>query len=438
MKISVIGTGYVGLVVGTGFAENGHRVTCVDREPERVEKLTAGELPFYEPGLEELVARNIEEERLGFTRDLAAAVADSLLVFICVGTPPLPDGTLDVSEVFTVAEQVADAMTGYRIIVNKSTCPVGTTARLRDHLAARTSHPFDVVVNPEFLKEGAAVDDFMRPDRVVVGCEDVRVEEIMKELYAPFLRTGKPLLTMSLESAEMSKYAVNGMLATRISFMNEMATICESYGADIAAVREVVAADSRIGSAYLFPGLGFGGSCLPKDVDAAARLAEEAGLPADLLRAVAAVNERQLDRFIGRVLGYYGEALPEKRLALWGATFKPRTDDLRGAPALRIVDRLLESGAAVTVYDPVAGPKLRGLYGDRIVVAPKSYAALEGADGLIIATEWNEFRRPEYDRMAELMRERVIFDGRNLYTPRVLAEQGFTYFSVGRPVTPVK
>jgi UDPglucose 6-dehydrogenase len=380
-----------------------------------------------------LVARNVEEERLRFTNDLGQAVADALLVFICVGTPATEDGDLDVSGVFAVVEEIARAMPGYRIIVNKSTCPIGTTEQIRDRIASLTNHPFDVVANPEFLKEGAAVDDFMRPDRVVVGCEDVRVEEIMKELYAPFLRTGKPLLTMGLRDAEMTKYAVNSMLAARISLMNELAGICEAYGADIAPIREAIAADSRIGSAYLFPGVGFGGSCLPKDVVAAARLAERAGLPCALLKAVSEVNERQLERFLGRILGYYGDKLPEKRLAVWGTTFKPRTDDLRGAPALAIIDALLERGAAVSVYDPVAGRKLRAQYGDRIDVAPKSYAALEGADGLIIVTEWNEFRRPDYERMAELMREKVIFDGRNLYTPKVLERHGFHYFSVGRP-----
>jgi UDPglucose 6-dehydrogenase len=438
MKIAVVGTGYVGLVVGTGFAENGHNVLCVDRQAERIADLAKGQLPIYEPGLEELLARNIEEERLHFTTDLAQAVKDCLIIFICVGTPIGEGGDLDTGEVFSVAEEVAKAMPGYRIVVNKSTCPLGTTEKLREHIKGFTTQPFDVVANPEFLKEGAAVDDFMRPDRVVIGCEDVRVEEIMKELYAPFLRTGKPLLTMDLRSAEMSKYAVNSMLAARISLMNELSTICEAYDADIAAVREAVAADSRIGSAYLFPGIGFGGSCLPKDVVGAARLAENAGLPANLLMAIAKVNDRQLDSFIARMLAHYGASLCGRRIAIWGATFKPRTDDLRGAPALQIIDALLNRGAEVTVYDPIAGPKLRETYGTRIVVAAKSYAALEGADGLVIATEWNEFRRPDYERMAQLMHERIIFDGRNLYTPKVMAEAGFHYYSVGRPTVEPK
>jgi UDPglucose 6-dehydrogenase len=432
MKITVVGTGYVGLVAGTAFAENGHNVICVDRDAARIDSLVEGRMPIYEPGLEELVIRNLEEERLKFTTDLDRAVADSSLLFLCVGTPCREDGQADVSEVMAAAEQAARAMTGYRVIVIKSTCPVGTTEAVRNRVRQLTSHPFDVVVNPEFLKEGAAVDDFMRPDRIVIGCDDVRVQEIMKELYAPFLRTGKPLLFMSVRSAEMTKYAVNTMLAARISVMNEVAAMCEAYGADIAEVREGVATDSRIGPAYLFAGLGFGGSCLPKDVIAAGQLARNEGVCADIFDAITAVNERQQTKFIERVLSYYGDAIAQKRLALWGATFKPRTDDIRSAPALRIIDALIEAGATVCIYDPVAGSKLRALYADRIIIAPKNYAALEGADGLIIATEWSEFRRPDYARMAELMRERVIFDGRNLYTPKLLAEQGFRYFSIGR------
>ncbi|MBI4555962.1 MAG: UDP-glucose/GDP-mannose dehydrogenase family protein [Candidatus Hydrogenedentes bacterium] len=433
MRITVVGTGYVGLVVGTGFAESGHQVTCVDRESERIQGLKEGRLPFYEPGLEELVARNLEEERLHFSTDLSAVVGDSLLVFLCVGTPPSPDGGADISEVVNAVEQVAQAMTGYRIIVSKSTCPVGTADLLRETVRKHTKHPFDMVVNPEFLKEGAAVDDFMRPDRVVIGCDDVRVEEIMKELYAPFLRTGKPLIVMTIRSAEMTKYAVNSMLASRISLMNELATLCEAYGADVGEVREGLATDSRIGSAYLFPGLGFGGSCLPKDVVAAAQLARRANVGASMLEAVTTVNERQQQRFVERILDYYGAVVAQKKVAIWGVSFKPRTDDVRCAPALRVIDALLGAGATVVVYDPVAGPKILAMYGDKVAVAPKNYAALEGADGLVICTEWNEFRRPDYERMASLLREKVIFDGRNLYTPKVLADLGFRYFSIGRP-----
>lgn len=433
MKISVVGAGYVGLVVGTGFAESGHTVTCVDCNAAKIETLRAGQFPIYEPGLEELVMRNLEEERLRFTTSIEEATGDSLLVFICVGTSALENGFLDVSQVFAAAEQVARAMTGYRIIVNKSTCPVGTTEKIRETIRSMTSHPFDVVANPEFLKEGAAVDDFMRPDRTVIGCDDVRVEEIMRELYAPFLRTGNPLLVMDIASAEMVKFAANAMLAARVSLMNEIADICELTGADVTRVREGIAADTRLGSAYLFPGLGYGGSCLPKDVIAFALYGKEKGLPCHLLDAVTAVNKTHLERFIKRILDYYGDTIGEKRLAIWGATFKPRTDDLRGAPALRVIDALLEAQADVAVYDPVAGAKLRDLYGDRVTISPRYYQALEGADGVVVATEWNEFRRPDYERMAKLMREKVVFDGRNLYTPKVLAEHGFRYFSIGQP-----
>ncbi len=433
MKITIIGTGYVGLVTGTGLAENGHDVTCVDIDESRIAPLLQGKLPIYEPGLEELVVRNVEEERLHFTTDLTAAVEDCVLVFLCVGTPLGEDGAMDLSAVMGAAEQVAKAITGYRVIANKSTCPVGTAKVLREHIASLTDHPFDVVVNPEFLKQGAAVDDFMRPDRIVVGCDDVRVEEIMKELYTPFLRTGKPFLAMSPESAEMTKLAVNVTLATRISLMNELAGISAAVGADIGAVREAIATDSRIGPAYLFPGLGYGGSCLPKDVKSCAVLAHRVGLEAPLLEACSTVNTHTTTRFIERVLTYYGDAIGEKQIALWGLSFKPRTDDLRGAPSLRVIDALLEKGAEVVAYDPVASSKARAMYGDRIRVVAKGYEALEDADGLIIATEWNEFRRPDYERMAGLMRDKVIFDGRNLYTPAVLAKHGFRYFSIGRP-----
>ncbi len=432
MRISVIGTGYVGLVVGTCLADTGHRVTCVDVDATRIGQLQKGGMPIYEPGLEELLTRNIEEERLRFTSDLEEAMADCLLVFLCVGTPSLENGEHDVSAVMAAAEHVARAMDGYRIIVNKSTGPAGTTARIAERMRELTSQEFDVVFNPEFLKEGAAVDDFMRPDRIVVGCEDVRVQEIMRELYAPFLRTGKPFLVMDLASAEMSKLAVNAMLASRISVMNEFALFCEASGADVAHVREAVAADSRIGPGYLFPGLGYGGSCLPKDVVATAAWARKHGLHAAMLDATAAVNEGMVNRFIERILAFYGDAITQKQLAVWGVTFKPRTDDLRGAPALRVIDALLDAGASVRAYDPVAGKTLAARYGDRIQAAAKSYDALENADGLVICTEWNEFRRPDYDRMAELMREKVIFDGRNLYTPAILKRNGFQYFSVGR------
>jgi len=433
MKIVVVGTGHIGLVVGTGLAENGHMVTCVDRDPAIIERLAAGEMPVYEPGLEELVVRNQEEERLTFATDLEGPLAESLLTFICVGTPSLDNGAADVSEVLSSVEQVASAMQGYQIIVLKSTCPVGTSDNLREVVAQGTSHPFDIVVNPEFLKEGAAMDDFMRPDRIVVGCDDVRVQEIMRELYAPFMRTGKPILFMDHRSAEIAKYAVNVMLAARISVMNELANICGAYNADVTAVQECLMADSRFGSTYLFPGIGFGGSYLPKDMVACAHMAREKGVGCDMLEAITSVNESQATLFIERILDFYGPAVGEKRIAVWGASFKPRTDDIREAPGLRVIDALLEAGASVCVYDPVAGPSVRAHYGDRVDVAAKYYASLEGADGLAICTEWREFHRPDFERMAGLMRERVVFDGRNLYTPKALAGHGFRYFSIGRP-----
>lgn len=433
MKITVVGTGYQGLVVGTCLAENGHQVVCMDRDASRIAALNDGQPPIHEPGLEELVRRNLEEERLRFTTDLAAAVEDCLLVMICVGTPVGDEGGADAAEVLGAAREVARAMTGYRIVVNKSTCPIGTSERMGAVLAENTTHPFDMVVNPDFLKEGAAIHDFMAPDRIVVGCDDVRVLEIMRELYSPFLRTGKPFLNMSARSAEMTKFATNAMLAARISLMNELADICGAWGANIDEVREGLASDERIGSTYLFPGLGFGGLGLPKDLATCVRLAEEKGLDHALLSAVLSVNAGRLKGFLDKILAHFEGDLTGKRIALWGASFKPRTDDLRGAPALTLIDGLRAAGAEICVYDPVAGPKLREQYGDGVAIAPKYYQALEDADALVVVTEWNEFRRPDYERMGGLMRTKVIFDGRNLYTPSVLAEHGFRYVSIGRP-----
>ncbi len=432
MKIAVVGTGYVGLVVGTGFAESGHQVTCVDRNASRIERLREGHLPIYEPGLEELVLRNVEEERLTFSTDIAEAVADCLLVFLCVGMPEEETGT-DISEVLEAAEQVGKALGGYRIIVNKSTCPVGTAERVRETIAELTSHPFDVVANPDYLKEGAAVDDFMRPDRVVVGCDDVRVLEIMRELYAPYLRTGKPFLSMSIRSAELSKYAVDTMLAARISLMNELANLAEAYGADIREVQNVLMADERLGASYLFPGIGFGGAWLAKDAMAAAQMAREKGLPCGVLEGITETNQWQLEAFLGRILEHFGDSIAEKRIALWGASFKPKTDDLRNAPALHVIDGLLEAGASLNVFDPVAGSRLKKRYGDRIELAPKMYAGLEGADALVIVTEWREFHNPDFERMAGTMQQKVIFDGRNLYEPKTMAQHGFRYYAIGRP-----
>ncbi|MBP8130373.1 MAG: UDP-glucose/GDP-mannose dehydrogenase family protein [Candidatus Hydrogenedentes bacterium] len=433
MRITIVGTGYQGLVTGTGLAEHGHQVTCVDQNAERIRTLQQGRLPIHEPGLEELLARNIEEERLFFSTGLEEAVKDCLLVFLCVGTPSNEDGSADLSQIFAAVRQIGTAMTGYRILVNKSTCPPGTAAKFEQILRESTEHAFDIVVNPDFLREGAAIDDFLRPDRIVIGCEEVRVREIMRELYAPFLRTGRPILLMSPVSAEMTKYATNVMLASRISLMNQLAEVCDACGADISSVREGVASDHRIGPTYLFPGIGFGGSGLPKDLRACIAFAKTLGCDCDLLAGINGVNERQIDRFLERILTYYGDALPRKRLALWGVSFKPRTDDVRGAPALHLIERLRNAGAAIVVYDPVAAPHIQKRFGDSVPCVRKYYDALDGANGLVIVTEWNEFRRPDYERMAGLMAEKVIFDGRNIYTPKVMKELGFRYFSVGRP-----
>ncbi len=432
MKIAIVGAGYQGLVTGTCFAENGHQVMCVDRDAARIALLNEGKIPLHEPGLEELVARNREEERLHFSTELDHAVAESLMVFLCVGTLADEAGCADISGVLEAVRQIAQTMDGYRILVNKTTCPPGAAEKMLEILQTHAAHPCDVVVNPDFMKEGTAVDDFLRPDRVVVGCEDIRVREIMKELYSPFLRTGKPFIVMSPRSAEMAKYATNVMLAARISLMNQLADICEAYACDIAEVREAVATDYRIGPTFLFPGVGFGGAGLPRDLATCEGLAREAGIESDLIAAVRRVNERRREQFLKRICDYYDAAITGKRLAVWGASFKARTDDLRGGPGIFVIDGLCAAGADVVVYDPVAGTKLKERYGDRIRIAAKYYEALEEADGLVILTEWNEFRRPDYERMGALMREKVIFDGRNLYTPDVMAAQGFHYVSIGR------
>ncbi len=433
MKIAVVGTGYVGLVAGTVFAEHGHDVTCIDKNPDRIEPLKKGKVPIYEPGLEELVRRNFEEDRLHFTTSLKDGISDCLLIFLAVGTPDGPDGRADLSQVWAVAEEVGRSMPGYRIIVQKSTCPVGTALRIKEIIGKLTKHPFDVVSNPEFLKEGSAVNDMMKPDRVVVGCDDVRVLEIMKELYAPFLRTGKPLLSMSIASAELSKYAANTILASRISLINEFANIAEAYGADIDDVRTAVGTDERVGPHFLFPGLGYGGSCFPKDVLAAAHMAKEKGLPAPIIEGIARTNEYQQTHFVQRILDHFNGKMKGRRIAMWGMSFKPGTDDLRMAPSLRVAEALIAAGAKVAAFDPVAGAGVKVHFGDRIEVVKRMYDATEGADALIICTEWREFRNPDFERLAKSMKQKKIFDGRNLYNPQTLADHGFNYFSVGRP-----
>lgn len=432
MKIAVIGTGYVGLVVGACFAENGNDVVCVDKDKAKIRALQRGRIPIYEPGLEELVRRNRAEQRLAFTTALARAVRASQIVFIAVGTPQGEDGSADLQHVLDVAREIARAMNGYKVVVDKSTVPVGTAERVRDVIRRETTHPFSVVSNPEFLKQGAAIEDFLKPDRVVIGAEDPRASELMQELYAPFTRTGAPIMVMDCASAELSKYAANAMLATRISFMNEIANVCDAVGADVDHVRAAVGSDRRIGSSFLFPGVGYGGSCFPKDVKALLRFAKEQRYDFQILRAVEAVNESQKAWVLRRLEGHVG-SLKGRHIAVWGLSFKPRTDDMREAPSIPVINGLVARGARVHAYDPEAHAVARGLFGGRITYADSSYDALTGADALVILTEWSEFRRPDFARMKALMRAPVVFDGRNIYDPAAMKVRGFTYFSVGRP-----
>jgi UDPglucose 6-dehydrogenase len=432
VKIAVIGTGYVGLVTATCLAESGNDVIGIDKDASKIERLSEGELPIYEPGLLELVQRNMREDRLRFTTDLPASVGAAHIIFIAVGTPQGADGSADLSNVWAVADAVAAALNGPKTIVVKSTVPVGTNGRLAERLAARARQRCDVASNPEFLKEGAAVDDFMKPDRVVVGVRRPEVAELLRELYAPFLRTEHPFLVMSPESAEMTKYVANAMLATKISFINEMANLCERMGADINDVRRGIGHDARIGFQFLFPGAGYGGSCFPKDVRALISMAGALDMPLPLMEAVDRVNEAQKRVLVGKVRKHYGSALREKTLAVWGLAFKPRTDDVREAPALTFVDALLAEGTRLRVHDPEALANVRALYGDRLVYCDRPYGALEGADGLVIVTEWQEFRHPDFEVMRRLLREKVIFDGRNLYEPKTLTNHGFTYYPIGR------
>jgi UDPglucose 6-dehydrogenase len=431
MKIAVIGSGYVGLVAGACLAENGNEVVCVDRDAAKVRMLQRGRIPIYEPGLEELVRRNRTEKRLTFTTNLARGVRSSQIVFIAVGTPTGEDGSADLRHVLEVAREIARSMNGYKVIVDKSTVPVGTAEKVREVIRKETSHPFSVVSNPEFLKQGAAIDDFMKPDRVVIGAEDSRAAEIMKELYAPFTRTGAPIMMMDCASAELSKYAANAMLATRISFMNEVANVCEVAGADVDQVRRAVASDRRIGPSFLFPGVGYGGSCFPKDVKAMLKFASTKSYDFQILKAVECVNERQKLRLLAKMQKHFG-SLAGKRIAVWGLSFKPKTDDMREAPAVPLIHGLLDAGASVQAYDPEAMKVARSIFGAKVQFADKSYDALKGADALTIVTEWNEFREPDFARIRKMMRTPVIFDGRNIYNPDQIRSFGFTYHSIGR------
>jgi len=432
MRIAMVGTGYVGLVAGTCFAESGNRVACVDIDEKKVKQLQDGKVPIYEPGLEELIGRNAGEGRLTFTTDLAAAVKDSSVVFIAVGTPPGEDGEADLQHVIGAARQIAGAIEKYTVVVDKSTVPVGTADRVRAEMAAVTQVPFDVVSNPEFLKEGAAIDDFQRPDRVVIGADSERARDVMGELYAPFVRTENPIFFMDTRSAELTKYAANAMLAVRISFMNEIAALCEKVGANVDLVRKGVGSDRRIGFPFLFPGVGYGGSCFPKDVKALITTARDNGLEYEMLRAVERVNDRQKKLLVQKAVRHYG-SLEGKRFAVWGLAFKPKTDDMREAPAIDVIEGLIGKGASVRASDPVAREVAARLFGSRVTFCSDPYEALEGADGLFLVTEWNEFRQPDFDRMKQLMRQPTIFDGRNVFDPKRLQERGFKVYSIGRP-----
>ena len=431
MHIAVVGTGYVGLVVGACFADNGNSVVCVDKDAAKIRALQKGRIPIYEPGLEELVRRNRSEGRLTFTTTLPRAVKASQVVFIAVGTPEAEDGSADLQHVLAVGRDIGRAMNGYKVIVGKSTVPVGTSARVRETIRRETTHPFSVVSNPEFLKQGAAVDDFLRPDRVVIGADDPRGAEMMKELYAPFTRTGAPVMVMDCASAELAKYAANAMLATRISFMNEVAQVCELYGGNVDEVRRAVAADRRIGAAFLFPGVGYGGSCFPKDVRAIMRFARDKGYAFRVLDAVESVNASQKTVLVTKMQRHFG-SLKGRTIAIWGLAFKPRTDDMREAPSITIIESLLSQGAHIRAYDPEAMEVARARLGERVTFAKRSYDALAGADALALVTEWSEFREPDFGRMKKAMRSPVVFDGRNIYNPAQMKAHGFTYFSIGR------
>jgi UDPglucose 6-dehydrogenase len=421
-------------VAGTCFAETGNDVICVDIDEAKVEALRQGEVPIYEPGLEELIKRNVEEGRLAFTTDLSTAVRHALVCFIAVGTPQGDeDFAPDLSAVWAVARSIGECMDGYRVVVTKSTVPVGTHKRVAKELASATDHPFDVVSNPEFMKEGAAIDDFLKPDRVVIGCADERAGEIIKDLYSPFCRSGAPILVMDNASAEMTKYAANSLLATRISFMNEVANLCERVGADVSQVRQGMGFDSRIGPAFLYAGLGYGGSCFPKDVRAIINTAETNKSDFTILRAVDQVNNRQKKRLFQKVETFYNGSLNGRTFGLWGLAFKPRTDDMREAPAIGLIEDLLASGCTVRVHDPEAMEVARKIFGDRITYHRQNYETLDGADALLVVTEWNEFRRPDFDRVKQLLKEPVIFDGRNLWEPASMQKIGFNYFPIGRP-----
>ncbi|ATL47363.1 UDP-glucose 6-dehydrogenase [Chitinophaga caeni] len=435
MKISVVGTGYVGLVTGTCFAETGNDVTCVDIDANKVQKLSNGQITIYEPGLEKLFERNLKQGRLHFTTNLEEGIADAQVIFLALPTPPGEDGSADLSYILKVADHLGKIMTDYKVIVDKSTVPVGTAEKVREVIAKNCKTPFDVVSNPEFLREGVAVDDFMKPDRVVIGTDSEEARKIMGELYGPYVRQGNPILYMDEKSAELTKYAANSFLATKITFMNEIAILCEKLGADVDMVRRGMGSDDRIGKRFLFPGIGYGGSCFPKDVQALAKSSQEADYDFRILNAVMDVNEAQKLFLIPKVTAYFND-VKGKHFALWGLAFKPNTDDIREAPALYMIDALTNAGATVSVFDPEAMPNVKSVIGDKVKYAENQYDCLENADALVIATEWSVFRTPDFEKIKSLLKQPAIFDGRNLFEVSRMQELGFHYESVGR--TPAK
>lgn len=437
MKISVIGTGYVGLVSGTCFAETGVDVVCVDVDQRKIDMLNSGQIPIYEPGLDDIYKRNVEKGRLKFTAGLADSLQDTEAVFIAVGTPPDEDGSADLKYVLAVAREIGQNMDHYMVVATKSTVPVGTSVKVKEAIQEelkkrKVDIPFDVASNPEFLKEGSAVEDFLRPDRIVIGTESEKAQKVMKRLYKAFLLNGHPILFMDITSAEMTKYAANSMLATRISFINDIANLCEIMGADIDAVRKGIGSDPRIGNKFLYPGTGYGGSCFPKDVQALIRTADEHGHSLDILKAVEKVNDRQKSVLFHKIYSHFNGDLKGRRFALWGLAFKPKTDDMREAPSLVVIEKLLQAGATVTAYDPVAMDEARRILGDKITFVKDEYEACIDADGLVLITEWPEFRLPNFKVLERLLKNKLIFDGRNIYDPSELQELSFTYYPIGR------
>lgn len=432
MKIAVIGTGYVGLVTGTCLSETGNDVICVDINESKVKKMQNGEVPIYEPGLDLLFHRNIAQKRLTFTTDLAAAVKDAQIIFMALPTPPGGDGAADLSYILGAAKDISKLITDYKVIVNKSTVPVGTADKVSAVFAENTNVEVDVVSNPEFLREGVAVDDFMKPDRVVLGTKSERAKKLMTELYGPYVRQGNPILFMDERSSELTKYAANSFLATKITFMNEVANLCEMVGADVDAVRRGIGSDERIGKRFLFPGIGYGGSCFPKDVQALVKAADESKYDFQILKSVMEVNERQKTILVDKILKYYKNDIKGKHFALWGLAFKPETDDIREAPALYIIDALVKHGATLTVFDPEGMENVKNLIGDKVTYVDNQYDALKDADALLIATEWSVFRNPDFDRMDEILKNKIIFDGRNLYDLEKMVDMGYYYNSIGR------